>query len=94
MHVRIKITAAPPSNVAPEDVRKAWIGLEMPATVASVDDVGWDSGPNAGGYIVQGVDALNALLDGDRVPAAHYWSNPMLPKAFRFGKEFCEVVSE
>jgi len=36
MHVRIKITASPPSNVAPEDVRKAWIGLEMPATVASV----------------------------------------------------------
>ncbi len=31
MVVRIRIVTAPPSNVAPDEVREAWVGVEMNA---------------------------------------------------------------
>jgi len=94
MNVRIRITSAPPSRIAPDEIREAWVGVEMPA-VPDGETVGtWIGNANAGGYIVIGVDAVEALSSAGKHEAAAFWGNPLPPSALRFGAEYCEVVNK
>ena len=97
MTVRIRITTAPPSNVAPDEIREAWVGIEMPAEPDQGDlepGFSWSGGKNAGGYTVTGIDAVKALLDAGKVEACQFWSSPHPPSSLRFGADHCEIVIE
>ncbi|MAZ67204.1 hypothetical protein CL652_00310 [bacterium] len=92
MPIRIRVTKTPP-GFADEHIRKAWVGVEMPAEPDDGDSEGWSGNENAGGYNVSGVDAVEALLDAGKTEAAQFWSSPVPPPSLRFGADYCEVVS-
>lgn len=90
--MRIRIIKTPPGR-ADQHIRDAWVGIEMPAKPDKRGVEGWDGDDNAGGYIVSGVDAVEALNAAGKTEAAVFWSNPMPPVSLRFGADYCEVVS-
>lgn len=57
--MRIRITKTPP-GFADEDIRKAWVGVEMRAE-PDKGDTCWSGDENAGGFVVVGIDAVKAL---------------------------------
>jgi len=85
-----------PVGFADETVRAQWVGVEIPlvsdkeaaATEAQMDP----KSPSAGGYIVRGEDAVQALIDAGKQEAASFWARPVPPPHLRFGRECCEVV--
>lgn len=93
MSVRIRIIKTPP-GFASERIRNAWVGLEMPAEPDKGELKGWSGNENAGGYVVSGVDAVNALLAANKTEAARFWSSPVPSNGLRFGADYCEVISE
>lgn len=89
----IRIIAVPPSSTASDAIREQWVGVVMPAEL-DTDDVDWGDDQNSGGYVVSGINAVDALLAAGRLPAAQFWGSPVPPPLFRFGSAFCEVVEE
>ena len=95
MTVRIRITNAPPSNVAPDDVREAWVGVEMPAIADQPDGgggAGWVGEDNIGGYLVSGDVAFSALAEAGKQTAVDFWYSQPYIAQLRFGADYCEVV--
>jgi|GEM_PF-1545500 len=93
MLIRIKITKVP-LGFAPDHIREAWVGLEMPAKQDD-GEMEWDGGENAGGYVVDGVDAVNALVEAGQREAAEFWGHP-IPQFSKlcFGADYCEVIEQ
>ncbi len=97
MTIQIRITAAPPSNVAPDEIREAWVGIEMPAIRDEPDGgggAGWVGDSNVGGYLVKGVDAMQALVNAGKTEAFDFWNDLPPIEQLCFGADFCEAVSE
>jgi len=93
MEVRIRITTPPPSNFAPDNIREAWVGLEMEAVTDDSDGSdNWVGSGNVGGYCVRGSHAMQALLGAGKHEAHNFWSDLPPIEQLRFGAEFCEVV--
>jgi hypothetical protein len=77
--VHVRITATPPGE-APEEVRRAWVGLELPLAPGSTEPQpmaveGVVSGAAAGtplGYAVEGWTAISRL-DAHASEAAAWW---------------------
>lgn len=92
---RIRIVTTPP-GFAKEAIRQLWVGAEIPIVSgdeALVAEKTFDSsGANAGGFIVRGPEAVQALLDLGRSEAAAHWSSPVPPRYLRFAKECCEEI--
>lgn len=97
----IRITSMP-AGQAPEEIRRAWIGLILPTvgesspTTSQIGVLGGPSAPeNRGGYEVLVQDAVEALEKAGRIEASNWWED-MLPFNYRlvFGKMFCELVPE
>lgn len=93
----IRITAVPPGN-APDYVREAWVGVEIPLAPDQEvgDDKFWSGRGNVGGYLVQTSDAIDALRAADKSDIAAYWEaiRMMTGHQLMFGTDYCEVVSE
>ena len=94
---KFKIIATPPGQ-APEWVRQAWIGLELPLS-ESTD--GLQSGvlggrpENLGGYSVSGGVAIDLLLEKNS-EAAQWWQENMPGIVYAklvFKREVCELVN-
>jgi hypothetical protein len=93
MPVRIKITAAPPSNVAPDEVREAWVGVEMTAMPDDGNDGdAWVGEGNIGGYRVKGAAAMYAIEEAGKDEALAFWKNLPHINELRFDADCCEVV--
>ncbi|MFA6594046.1 MAG: hypothetical protein WCT16_02190 [Candidatus Buchananbacteria bacterium] len=94
--MKIRITATPPGQ-APEWVRQAWIGLELPAaglSAATGHQVGVLGGQpeNLGGYEVAGGKAIK-LLKNKNPEAARWWEDNLpgiIHVRLVFKKEVCE----
>lgn len=98
---RIKIIAAP-AGQAPDWVREAWVGVEIPLA----DQGNEVSGPfigalggapspeNLDGYEVHGGDALEALRKAGKKDAADWWRkhSALGGGHLVFGKQYCELV--
>ncbi len=93
--MKIRITSTPPGSVAPEEIRKQWVGIEIPV-LPDGDSEGslWMSQQNAGGHVVDIIAAINALRTAGRDRAADFWEGirPSIGDRLRFKKECCEVL--
>lgn len=98
MYEKIKIVAAPPGQ-APEWVREAWIGIELPLAqpISGGVQVGIMLGKpeNIGGYTVNSAQAFQ-LLQKHNIEAWNWW-NENAPYAMRCGqlvfkKQACELI--
>ncbi len=89
---KMKIIAIPP-GFAPEEIRKQWLGIEIPL-------LGKDDQPtslrigngNSGGYTVQTQDAIDALRASDKNEAAEFWEQFNLGSQLVFKTECCEII--
>ena len=101
MGERIRITNTPPGQ-APEWVRKAWIGLELPVD-ESIDaqkgtQIGARGGKpeNSGGYPIRTEDAISSLRE--KSPKAARWWETNVPLELVpnlvFKREVCEILPE
>ncbi len=96
---KFRIIATPPGQ-APEWVRRAWIGLELPMMSSSMSighgfQTGVLGGPadNIGGYHTDGKTAID-LLAVKNPKAARWWYNhapQVLSMQLVFTKEVCVV---
>jgi hypothetical protein len=98
----VRIVALPPGE-APEEVRRAWIGLELPVTSVPGGSrqgvVGVLSHRPAGhcdGYAVEGADAVR-ILAGKAPEAAAWWcrhAHHVLTGGYQlvFPAEVCEPI--
>lgn len=104
---KIKIIT-PPAGQAPEWVRQAWVGLELPVSDAPGQQshepryqqrgvLGSMASPdNIGGYNVRTEKALE-ILRKENAQAAEWWDDHINPQAMPwlvFGKKFCELINE
>lgn len=101
MKKRIKIIACPPGQ-APEEVRQAWIGLEMPLSLnqpprGAVFRGVLNGAPercNVGGFAVDGRIAIEMLQQKN--PTAAEWWKKNAPQVFKtplvFSKSACQLV--
>lgn len=92
----VRITAIPP-GFAPEDIRKQWVGVELP--LASEEEIAQDppsefsiSSDNTDGYLVLRDKAIEALYKAGKKKAVDFWSSLPLGRFLQFKKEVCEVV--
>jgi len=94
--VLIRIIKTPP-GFADEDVRKAWVGVEIPLAPEDEAEEAAEAmdatSESVGGPIVRGEDAVAALSNNGQHRAANYWKNPVAPSYFRFAADCCEIVS-
>ena len=101
--VRIRIIATPPGE-APEEVRRAWVGLEVPLAAGereprTLSAAGVITGENVGvrqGYVVNGKTAIKLLAVHD-THAAEWWRQNARHVAaggyrFIFPTNVCEKV--
>ena len=101
--VRIRITATPPGE-APEEVRRAWVGLELPLAPGetaprpmAVVGVLSAEGESTLGYAVTGKTAVDLLASHD--PAAADWWRESAPHVLAggyqlvFPTEVCERIT-
>ncbi len=90
---KIKIIEVPP-GFAPENIRKQWVGIEIPLTENPIPE-GQEAfkigNQNSDGYQVKGVDAVQALLDSGKKEAANFWEMYKTGN-FKFKKEVCELI--
>ena len=93
--------ASTPSGQAPEWVRQAWVGLELPIVETSAGGMitgalgGSPDSSNADGYHVDIPTAL-AILGQHNPQAAKWWEESSILQLcgehFIFGKRFCELI--
>ena len=93
--MKIRIISTPPGSVAPEEIRKQWVGIEIP--ILPEEELRgslWTGEQNAGGYVVSIGDAIDALRTAGREQAADFWEEIQahIGNKLRFKKECCEVV--
>ena len=91
----ITITAIPP-GFAPLEIRKEWVGLKIltptDAQLRANPPLGMGIGnSNTGGFIVRRDDAITALHNAGKNPAANYWIMLALGEYFIFKREVCET---
>ena len=100
MGERIRIIGVPPGQ-APLEVRKQWVGLELPVDGTPPEpshQMGARFGQpeNLGGYRIRTEDAMLALVE--KAPDAASWWNSHLPLAVTshlvFRRDVCEVIPE
>ena len=93
--MRIRIISTPPGSVAPEEIRKQWVGIEIPV-LPEEEPRGslWTGKQNAGGHVVNIGDAIAALRTAGKDQAADFWEEVRghIGSKLRFKKECCEVV--
>lgn len=98
--VRVRIAATPPGD-APESIRRAWVGLELPACVdrpnaGAVGVLSNRAVPCRESYAINGAEAVALLADWD--PGAAAWWRTNAPHVLRggyqlvFPAEVCEVL--
>ncbi len=89
---KIKIVGVPP-GFAPEEIRRQWVGIEIPLLEAgeNLSKEGWVGTGNEGGYVVSGGDAITALRKAKKHEAATFWEG-IVPAALRFNKQICELI--
>lgn len=93
--MKIRIISTPPGSVAPEEIRKQWVGIEIPVLTENTQEGSlWTGQENAGGYIVNITDAISALRAAGKDRAADFWEEIQfsIGDNLRFKKEHCEVV--
>lgn len=88
---KIKIIAVP-LGFAPEHIRQAWVGVEIPLPEEELSQ-GIAIG-NEGVYVVSGNDAITALRNAGKHKAADFWEHHVLPAAQCFSKQVCELIEE
>ena len=91
---KIRIIKTPP-GFAPEDIRKQWIGIEIPiiGEEDSTQPLGVRSGiENIGGYQVSPLEAIKALKEAGKTEAVAFWQRFSSAMNFTFKKEVCEVI--
>ncbi len=94
--MKIRIEAVPP-GFAPEEIRKQWVGVEVPLPDDGVILKGgrWTGTENENGYVVFTADAVRALREVGRLDAAEYWEGiGSIGKVLRFKRELCSLVQE
>jgi len=92
---KIRISKIPP-GFAPEEIRRSWVGCEIPLVTErdlnedppSGSGIGKD---NQGGYRVLRDKAISALVSKGEKEAAAYWRNLPLGRYLVFNKEVCEL---
>jgi hypothetical protein len=85
----------PPGVIAPEKIRKQWVGVELPVVEAGEEaDSGWVDNGNEGGYVVNTTDAIKALRKAGKNEAADFWQEikDMTGHQLRFSAQFCAVI--
>lgn len=102
---RIRVTGVPRGE-APEWVRRAWVGLELPLArsqpqsqyLNTVEVLSQEAGPPVLGYIVNGKEAIRCLESG--APEAAAWWRENAPQVLKSGyqlifpAEACEGAGE
>lgn len=92
---KVRITKVPP-GFANEKIRAQWVGVEIPLVdgeEAAEAEARMDrTSASAGGYIVRGSDAVQALMDAGRHEAASFWGRPVPAPHLRFARDCCEVI--
>lgn len=94
MKIRIEMV---PLGFAPEEIRKQWVGVEIPLPDDEVilESGRWTGTDNENGYVVFTADAVRALWEAGRLDAAEYWEGiGFIGKVLRFKKELCSLVQE
>jgi hypothetical protein len=76
VRARVRIVAVPPGE-APQHIRRAWVGLELPVTQGQpgqgvVGVLSQRPGGSCDGYAVDGVEAVR-LLAAEKPDAAAWW---------------------
>lgn len=93
---RIRIVLTPP-GFAPENIRKEWIGVEIPlVTQEQLDEdppVGRIGNENVGGYVVLLSAAVTALRKAGKQEAADFWDSLSIGTYLEFKRDVCERVS-
>lgn len=98
---------ATPSGEAPEHIRSAWVGVVLPVSDVTEQQLayrelvergvlgGTPDDHNHGGYHVETAGAI-AILKVSNREAGEWWEkcvNPRFMPYLIFGKQYCEVVS-
>ncbi len=91
---KIKIISTPP-GFAPEEIRKQWIGIEMP--ILGIEDPKTAGNirtgvENLGGYEVSPKEAIEALKKAGKHEAAEFWAPYANAPKFVFKKDVCELI--
>jgi hypothetical protein len=91
---KIRITSTPP-GFAPEEIRKQWIGIEIP--IMGIEDPKTAGNlrtgtENLGGYEVSPKEAVEALKKAGKHEAVKFWTPYISAPKFVFKKEVCEVI--
>ena len=90
----IRITSTPPSSLAPESICEKWVGVAIP--LATEEEIAQQcqrrkvAKEGITGYVVRGVDAIDALRVAGNHNAAAYWSSPTPPEYLEFPRECCQ----
>ena len=93
---KIRITKTPP-GLAPEHIRKYWVGCEIPLVTQEELDGDPPSNPgvspaNENGFCVSKSAAIAALRDQNKTVAADFWSQLAFGKYLVFKKDTCTLL--
>lgn len=94
--MKIRIRSIPP-GFAPREIRKEWVGVEIPLATKEELAVDPPSGigigrANDGGYYVLRDAAIHALMRNGKDKAAGFWEGLPLGRYLEFRKECCELL--
>jgi hypothetical protein len=90
----IKIIETPP-GFASEEIRKQWVGVTIPLLPDVETEAArrmFKPSESSGGHIVDGHEAVEALVSAGRHDAASFWARPHPPRYLQFAQNVCEVV--
>lgn len=94
--MKIRIIAVPSSGFAPEEIRKEWVGVEIPVNREEINRLllepgMWSGNTNDPGRAVLAKDAIRALRDAGKNKAADFWEK--IPgRVYKFPEEVCELI--
>ncbi len=91
---KIKIILTPP-GFAPEEIRKQWIGIEIPIMGIENPKTAGNlrtGTENLGGYEVSPKEAVEALKKAGKADAVKFWTPYTNAEKFVFNKDVCEVI--
>jgi hypothetical protein len=102
--MKVKITAVPPGG-APTEIRKAWVGLELPLIEEDLEpgvfrsvNGGKPNPRSFGGFPVKTEDAIKVLREAEQEEAAEWWEKWFLEtgrtgKTLVFARDCGELVT-